>query len=93
MDPEKGKARFIKHFTPYSKYWWKLTLPGVIFFAFGTYFLINRKVSWDFVTSGEFYFQFFWYLVLSSITNYYVFYRPSLKHHLGSGSTAKSSKS
>jgi hypothetical protein len=45
MDPEKAKERFIKNFTPYSKYWWKLTMPGVIFFALGTHFLINRSIS------------------------------------------------
>ena len=86
MDQEKGKARFIKHFTPYSRFWWNFTLPGAIFFAFGTYFLINRSISWDFIADGEFYFQFCFYMSMTSFTNYYAFYRPSLRHHLASDS-------
>ncbi|REG87145.1 hypothetical protein [Algoriphagus antarcticus] len=72
MDPEKGKERFIKHFTPYRKYWWKLTLPGAIFFALGTHFLINRTISWDFLKSEEFYLKLFVYLIFTSFTNYYI---------------------
>ena len=80
MDPEKGKERFIKHFTPYSKYWRKLTFPGAVFFALGAHFLINRSVSWHFITDEKFYLNFIWYLLLTTVTNYYVFYKPNLKH-------------
>jgi|GEM_PF-2820635 len=86
MDPEKAKQRFIKNFTPYSKYWWKLTMPGVIFFALGTHFLINRSISWDFVTNSEFYLYFVFSLVFYTLIDYYSMYRPNLKHHLGADS-------
>ncbi|PZX57897.1 hypothetical protein LV85_00079 [Algoriphagus chordae] len=83
MDPEKGKERFIKGFTSYCKYWWKLTLPGTIFFAFGIHFLGNRSLSWDFLASGEFYLKFCICLIFYTIMDYYVMYRPNLRHHLG----------
>ena len=84
MEVSKGKERFERHFTPYFKYWYKLTLPSAVLFALATHFTINRAISWEFIVERNFYSTFIWYLILTSISNYYIFYRPNLKYHQSS---------
>ncbi|RAI94918.1 hypothetical protein LV83_00165 [Algoriphagus yeomjeoni] len=85
MVPSKAKERFEKHFTPYLKYWYRLILPSAVFFALTTHFTINREISWEFISDRSFYSTFIWYLILTTISNYYVFYRPNLRYHQSAG--------
>ncbi|WP_425636659.1 hypothetical protein ACPUEN_14720 [Algoriphagus yeomjeoni] len=81
MEPTQRKERFEMHFTTYLKYWYKITFPGAVFFALGTYFLFNRSISWEFVFEISIYYTFIWYLILTTFSNYYIFYRPNLRYH------------
>lgn len=72
------KTRFQRSFTPHIKFWSKITLPGAIFWTIGYFLIKTRGNSWEYFFDSNFYLVLLSFLAISSVGNYYIFYKPNL---------------
>lgn len=73
----KRKNRFQSSFTPHYKFWFKITLPGAIFWTIGYFSIKTRGNSWEYFFDSNFYLVLLSFLAISSVGNYYIFYKPN----------------